>query len=460
MRHSVTIFELNALAPGATLTVHLSGKGAGALLFKSGKNAVTAYYRQRVGNKDQLLKIGKVGRIDPKNKNNEITSLKAVMREAERLYTLAATVSDVKAHLDDESVIRALEAERKRAELVELDRQKAIHNARGTLADLMQSYIDDGGKQESMRAEVQRVLDKDIKKDNPDIAGKKARDVTPQDIVVILKKIYMRGSKSMANKARSYLHAAYNKGLNNRHSYTDNVDSDSKIFELLDNPVKLIPKNFIEAAGERSLSEPEFRQFYRTIDNTKGVSERMGLLFKLNVQLGGQRILQLARAPWASYDFERGVVTLLDLKGRPPKDAEAKKAKIHILPLTKAALSLIERLRMLSEGFEYPFSENGKKPYTVSSFAHATREWLNSENSQIDGLQIPKFTPRDLRRTCKQMLVGMGISIDEANILQSHGLSGMVMRHYLNHPELFVADKEKSLRGFERKLARILKGRS
>jgi hypothetical protein len=53
----------------------------------------------------------------------------------------------------------------------------------------------------------------------------------------------------------------------------------------------------------------------------------------------------------------------------------------------------------------------------------------------------------------------MGITINEANILQSHGLSGMVMRHYLNHPELFVADKEKALSGFEKKLGKILKNK-
>jgi len=459
MRHSVTVFELNALGPGDSLTVHMTGKGAGAVLFKAGKKAITAYFRQRVGQKDQLIKIGKIGRLEPKNKNEEIATLKAVMREAERLYALAASVKDVKAQLEDESISRALEAERKKSELAELQRQQAIHNARGTLADLVQSYIDRGGKQESMRAEIQRVLDSDIKRDNPDIAAKKARDVTPEDIVTILRKVYVRGSKSMANKVRTYLHAAFSNGLNNRNSYTDNKTKHPKAFELVDNPVKLIPKDFSEAAGERALSNAEIRQFYNTIDKTKGVSERMGLLFKLNIQLGGQRILQLARAPWESYDFERGVVTLLDLKGRPPKNAEAKKPKIHILPITKAASALVVRLQELSEGFEYPFSDNGTAPYTVSSFAHATRAWLKSENSKIDGVQIPHFTPKDLRRTCNQMLVSMGITINEANILQSHGLSGMVMRHYLNHPELFVADKEKALSGFEKKLGKILKNK-
>lgn len=459
MRHSVTVLELNALPPGESMTVHMTGKGAGAVLFKSGVKAITAYFRQRVGQKDQLVKIGKIGRLESKNRNEEITSLKTVMREAERLYVLAASVKDVKAHLENESIGRALEAERKKAELVDLQRQQSIHNARGTLSDLLQSYIDCGGKQDAMRAEIQRVLDKEIKKDNPEIGAKKARDVTSEDIVIILRKIYLRGSKSMANKVRTYLHTAYSHGLKNRYSYTDKLVSESKLFELVDNPVKLIPKNFTEAAGERSLSKAELRQFYITIDKTKGISERMGLLFKLNVQLGGQRILQLARAPWASYELDRGVVKLLDLKGRPPEDADAKKAKIHILPITKAASSLVMRLREISDGFYFPFSEDGKTPYTVSSFAHATRAWLKSENSKINGVQIPHFTPRDLRRTCNQMLVSMGIPINEANILQSHGLTGVVMRHYLNNPELFVADKENALVVFEKKLGKILKAK-
>ncbi|MDY7567482.1 integrase [Pseudomonas sp. RTC3] len=442
------------------MTLHLSGKGAGALLFKGGKKAATAYFRQRVGNKDQLLKIGKVGRVDSKNKNEEIATLREVMREAERLYALAATVSDVKAHLENEGVNKALEAERRKAELAEINRQKAINDAHGTLSDLIQNYIDRGGKQRSMSDEIQRVLEKDIKKDNPEIAVQKARDVTPEHIVTILRKIYDRGSKGMAGKVRGYLHTAYNLGLKHRYTYTNSGGDNGKSFELTSNPVSLIPKNYHETPGTRSLNEAELRHFYKTVDRTKGVSERMGLLFKLNIQLGGQRILQLAREPWASYDLTRGVVTVVDLKGRPSGDAEIRRHKKHILPLTRSSLAIVERLRVVSDGFDYPFSEDGRTPYLVTSFSHATKAWLESSNGKLDGEQIPHFTPKDLRRTCAQLMKNMNIPMEESNILQSHGLTGMVMRHYLNDPELFVADKAKALAVFEKKLGKILNVKS
>lgn len=130
---------------------------------------------------------------------------------------------------------------------------------------------------------------------------------------------------------------------------------------------------------------------------------------------------------------------------------------MHIIPLTNSAIAIIQRLKIITEGFEFPFSVSGDKPFQVSSFSHATREWLTSSNAIIDGKQISPFAPRDIRRTCTQLTKRMGILQDHSNALQSHGVAGIVADHYLNDPTLLVPDKLEALKIYERGMNKILK---
>jgi hypothetical protein len=100
---------------------------------------------------------------------------------------------------------------------------------------------------------------------------------------------------------------------------------------------------------------------------------------------------------------------------------------------------------------------NGDKPFQVSSFSHATRAWLTSTNAMLDGEQIIRFSARDIRRTCTQLMKKMGIHQEHSDALQSHGLTGVVMEHYLNDPYLLVPDKLEALKIYERELNKILK---
>lgn len=458
MKTTVTIFELNALQPGKAVTIHLVGRGVGSLVFKGGKNATTAFFRVRSGGQDSLIKIGRVGKTDEKKKNETISSLKEILSEANRLYELAATIPDLKQHLDDEKIKGRLEAEQRKKKLKDIERQEKIEASRGSLSDLFLNYIENSSVAPEGKAELRRVLKKELNENNQEVALKKARDIIPDDIISILRKIEARGSSGMADKMRSYLGAAYQLELDRKHSYRHSKSDEDLKFELTHNPVALIPKQYGSKAVERALTDAELQQFYHTVSSTKGISENMGLLFMLNIQLGGQRILQLSRAAWCDYDLDKRLITIIDKKGKPRKGQEKKERK-HIIPLTKSAMKLIDRLKVITSGFEYPFSSEGTKPFRASSFSHATSEWLRSKNGNIDGTKVNHFTPRDLRRTCTQLIKRMGIDQGQSDALQSHGLNGVVMEHYLNNPELFVSDKIAALKTYERRLNKILNGK-
>jgi len=184
------------------------------------------------------------------------------MTEANRLYELAATVSSIKQYLADENLKEQLAAERQRTELEELKKQQKIESARGTLADLFSKYIENGTMQEEGKDEYRRVLKKDLNKDNPDIASKKARDVNAQDIVCILRSIEARGSSSMADKVRTYLGAAFQYEIRKVNSYLPKIGSVAQIFELTHNPVNDLPKEYSGRPETRALTNEELKQFY------------------------------------------------------------------------------------------------------------------------------------------------------------------------------------------------------
>jgi integrase len=455
MRTTVTVMEARALAPNKTLTIHLEGRGAGSLLLKGGAKATTAFFRIRTGEVDSLLKLGRINKKEIRQSASPADSLAEIMKEARRLYDLAATVSNLKEHIDNENVEKQLALEARKSELEALAERKRIDSARGTFAELFSSYIDNVNCSEETKKEYRRALKRDILQDNPDLANSKARDIKSGDIIQILGNIYRRNSPGMADKMRSYLHAAFQFEIDRTHSYKISAGVDSRVFELESNPVSAIPKQFKSEDVTRVFSDRELARFYRSITLGNGVSRRMGLLFKLNIQIGGQRIAQLARARHCDFDFVNKKVYLIDRKGRRKNGAE-KRDRVHIVPLTPAAIEIIDELFLLSEGFDYPFSENGKKPYLTSSFSHVTSRWIEYQN-QLTGDEFPHFSPRDIRRTCSQLMKRLGVDQNESDALQSHGMSGVVIEHYLNNPELFTSDKISALKVYERGLKKILK---
>lgn len=78
------------------------------------------------------------------------------------------------------------------------------------------------------------------------------------------------------------------------------------------------------------------------------------------------------------------------------------------------------------------------------------------KHGKIDDEQIPHFTPRDLRRTCAQLMQRNGVDDRLSDLLQSHGQTGVVGQHYRNNPEAYLPEKLKAMAGFEAALSKVL----
>ncbi|MEN1280291.1 integrase, partial [Pseudomonas aeruginosa] len=91
--------------------------------------------------------------------------------------------------------------------------------------------------------------------------------------------------------------------------------SSGKRYALTVNPVDAVRVNHESQPVERALTDAELRQFWTTIEVTDGIGPVMALLFKFVIATGGQRIAQVAREPWSSFDVEKRVMRLIDSKG-------------------------------------------------------------------------------------------------------------------------------------------------
>lgn len=349
---------------------------------------------------------------------------------------------------------------------------RAVDSERGTLKDLLQDYIAWRREGSDKRApatdrqlrEWRRIAAK-LDERAPALLSMKARDVEPAHIVALLRPIFhegtarpktgrgsagrvgTNGAQGSADKVQSFLRAAFTYGLQSENSV---ARSTSRVFGIRSNPVASIPREAKSTPGTRALSVGELRQFWNTIDKAPRVGPVMADLLRFTIASGGQRTHQLAREPWPSYDLEKRRVSLVDRKGRGGQP------RAHLVPMTDRMVEIIERVRKWSGSRPWPWSTNERGPIDIASPASAVRNWLDSEHAVIDGERIEPFTPRDLRRTCAQMMQAEGVPDGQADRLQSHGIAGVTGTHYRNNPELYLPEKRAALEAFDRALSALL----
>ncbi|HEJ2935013.1 tyrosine-type recombinase/integrase [Pseudomonas aeruginosa] len=405
-----------------------------------------AYYRRRDFGGAQKIKLGLFRRTD-KSPGFSLSELRDKAGEYSRI---AAEHGDVKAYLERSAEERmVVEAEFKRQK-EEAARLASIEAAKGSFSDLLRDYIEDRRKKvtDGQIKEFERILQNDLEAKFPVVMEMKAKDVRPEHAREVLRPFWERGAKRQAGKVRSFLVAAFNFGLRSEH----HIDrSSQKSFGLEMNPAGAVVVPDASQPGTRALSDEELKQLWSTITDVDSIGPIMARLFRFAVAIGGQRPGQIVREPWSSYDFKKKYVRLIDRKGRGGE------ARVHLVPLTDRAIAILKEIQgMQPKGATFPWSTDGKVPIHASSPAHALEEWLDSSHAKLDGQQIPKFTPKDLRRTCTQFMERNGIKDFESDALQSHGQVGVVKKHYRNDPESRLPGLRATMEAFDRALQALL----
>jgi integrase len=277
----------------------------------------------------------------------------------------------------------------------------------GTVADLFEAYVaylKEGGKPSWKEAEkgLNKIADT-LGRNRP------ARDIEPDEITAIIRPIYERGKRSMADHVRSYIRSAFSWGLKSEHDYRSTA---ARRFRLTYNPAAGIPTE-PKTIGTRWLSEEEFVRLYRWLECPDTPVHPSYARAVQIIMLTGQRVEEIARLHVDQWDAKERIIDWTKTKNLQP----------HDVPVPLLAAELIESIIPNEHGWFFPSAKDPSKPVshgTLYSFI-----WR-----QRDRGVIPHATNRDLRRTFKTLAGKAGVPKEIRDRLQNHALQDVSSKHY------------------------------
>jgi len=281
------------------------------------------------------------------------------------------------------------------------------HTRPGTVADLFEAYV------KYLKAEGKpswKEAEKGLNK-IADTLGRNrpAREIEPEEIVEVLRPIYERGKKSMADHVRSYVHAAYNWGLKSEHDYRS---ASQRRFRLVYNPAAGIPTE-PKNVGTRWLDEDEFVRLYRWLECPDTPVHPPYTRAVRILMLTGQRVEEIARLHVHNWDAEERIIDWSKTKNGAP----------HAIPAPLIAAELIESIKPNEHGWFFPSAKDPTRP--VSHGTLYTFMWR-----QRDRGVIPVVTNRDLRRTWKTLAGQAGVPKEIRDRIQNHALQDVSSKNY------------------------------
>lgn len=278
----------------------------------------------------------------------------------------------------------------------------------GTVADLFKAYVENlkaSGKPSWRDAE--KGMDKIA-----DTLGRNrlAREIEPDDVLAVIKPIYDRGAKSMADHVRSYIRSAYSWGMKSEHDYRN---SSARRFKLVMNPAAGIPTE-PKNPGTRWLRPDEYRQLYDwLICPDRPIHAPYTYAMRL-LMLTGQRVEEIARLHVDQLDRDERIIDW----------GVTKNGKPHSIPVPKIAFDLLENIKPNAWGWYFPSMMDPSKP--VSHGTLYAFLWRQRERGVV-----PMVTNRDMRRTWKTLAGEAGVSKEMRDRLQNHLMdTGVSTVHY------------------------------
>lgn len=442
MANNLTVLGLRARWGGKDVWRSDGGaRGAGRLVARIMEDGVTFYFQYFVpGQGKEVKRSLPLGEYDETGRRG-LSLSQARDRAASLARLYRDGVTDLHGHFERQR--EAAERSRKAEEEAVL---RAAEDAqRGSLYQLLNTYVghlEKHGKQSAR--DVRSIFNTHVLEIEPDMAARKATEVTVDDFVSLISRLTEAGKGRTAAKLRSYLRAAYSLAISSR------TDPDAPIalhaFGIETNPVASVGARRLSKynrARKRVLDAFELGAFLRRVDALDDGAQKDVL--QLLLLLGGQRPTQLLRVTPVDVNLQMRTVTLYDGKG-----ARAEPRR-HVLPLVKQAAEILEhRLKRASDGIPL-FSTDDR-----TTMRHETISVLVSEISaeMCEAKEAREdFELRDLRRTAETMMASLKVPSDVRAQLLSHGLGGVQNRHYDHHD--YALEKKRALERWGRHLIKL-----
>jgi integrase len=277
----------------------------------------------------------------------------------------------------------------------------------GTVADLFDAYVQhlksaDKSSWPDADANLQKAADTFGR-------NRLARAITSDDVIGVLRPIYERGKRAMADHVRSYIRSAYSWGIKSEHDYRS---ASPRRFNLSINPAASIPTE-PKMTGTRWLSEQEFVSLYRWLEYPDVPVHPPYARAVRILMLTGQRVEEIASLHADQWDAQERIIDW----------SKTKNGKPHAIPVPLIAAELIQSIIPNKYGWFFPSAMDPTKP--VSAGTLYSFMWR-----QRDRGVIPVVTNRDLRRTWKTLAGKAGVSKEIRDRLQNHTLQDVSSKSY------------------------------
>jgi integrase len=163
----------------------------------------------------------------------------------------------------------------------------------------------------------------------------------------------------------------------------------------------------------------------------------------------GTRIGELAQAEWTSVDFERAEWTI------PVEHSKTKKA--FVIPLTPMVAGWFAELQAMAFGSRYvlPIRTRNHGNEEDAPMEPTTLNAALRNLAKTLGNKCHRFTPHDLRSTCRSHLGMLGVDVLIAERCLNHSLGGLVAV-YDKHD--YLTERRRALELWAAKLATIEAG--
>ncbi|UPJ50390.1 tyrosine-type recombinase/integrase [Bradyrhizobium sp. 200] len=283
----------------------------------------------------------------------------------------------------------------------------AIDTRPGTVGDLFDAYVKHlKGNEQSSWISVEKSL-----KSVQTILGRDrlARDITPDDVLGVLRPIYARGTRAMADHVRSYIRSAYSWAIKSEHDYRT---SSPRRFKVVSNPAAGIPTE-PKVVGTRWLDEEDFLRLYRWLECPDAPVHPPYTRAVRILMLTGQRVEEIARLHVDQWDEKERIIDW----------SKTKNGKPHAIPVPALAAELIESIKPNEYGWFFPSAMDPTKP--VSHGALYAFMWRQRQRDVI-----PFVTNRDLRRTWKTLAGKAGVSKEIRDRIQNHSFQDVSSKSY------------------------------
>ncbi|HEY1926658.1 MAG TPA: site-specific integrase [Caulobacteraceae bacterium] len=277
----------------------------------------------------------------------------------------------------------------------------------GTVADLFAAYVaalKAAGKPSWSDAETE--LNKIAEK-----LGRKrlAREISAEDVLGVIRPVYERGAKSMADHVRSYIRSAFSWGLKSEHDYRT---KSPRRFRLTINPAAGIPTE-PKVVGSRWLKDDEFVRLYRWLECPDAPVHPPYTRAVRVLMLTGQRVEEIAQLHKDQWESKERIIDW----------SKTKNGKPHAIPVPAIVAEILDSIIPNKHGWFFPSAKDPTKPVTASTLYSFM--WR-----QRDRGVIPVVTNRDLRRTWKTLAGKAGVSKEIRDRLQNHILQDVSSKSY------------------------------